>query len=254
MTELEQALSKYIPVIKHVEDDPNYAYLINNLDRIVFFERPDGYLIDENLVYIIEHFEFDSSKITKKKGSISRRELGRVSREFKKYPADNESAYIDELNIASSADSYINNAIQNMQNHYAKIKDYKNNLMLSNIIHPCSIVKVGFFIEDVTQLGSCYKSDNGLYPLNLVNCKEFLDYFDSCEDLDFCLCSNLSYENNDIFSLFNPSLCPTIHRNLYFISKSSIAKYRQSQMSLKEIQYISFIPQVRGIFTNQLLS
>lgn len=247
MTELEQALSKYGPAIRHVEDDPTYLHLVNNLRRIVPFDRPDGYLIAENVVYIIEHFEFDSSKVTKKKGSISRSELGRVKREFEKYPIDNESAYIDKLDIAPSADSYIKNAIQNMQNHYAKIQDYKNNLLSSGIITSCSIVKVGFFIEDITQLGSYYKADNGLQPLNLVNCQEFLDCFDSCADLDFCLCAN-SYGTNDVFSLFSSSFRgSTMHKCLYFLSKSSIVKYRQRQMSIMEIQYMAFVPGTIGL-------
>lgn len=247
MTELEQALSKYGPAIRHFEDDPIYLHLVNNLGRIAPFERPDGYLIAENVVYIIEHFEFDSSKVTKKKGSISRSELGRVKREFEKYPVDHESAFIDELDIAPSADSYIKNAIQNMQNHYAKIQGYKNNLLSSGVITPGSIVKVGFFIEDVTQLGIYYRSDNGLQPLNLVNCQEFLDCFDSCADLDFCLCAN-SYGTNNVFSLFSSSFRgSTIHRCLYFLSKSSLDKYRQSQMSIMGIQYLAFIPITVGI-------
>ena len=247
MTELEQALSKYGPAVRHFEDDPIYLHLINNLGKIAPFERPDGYLAAENIVYIIEHFEFDSSKVVKKKGSISRSELGRVNREFEKYPVNSESAYLDELHIAPSADSYIKNAIQNMQNHYGKIQDYKDNLLSAGIITSSSIVRVGFFVEDVTQLGSYYKADNVLQPLNLVNSQEFIDNFVSCADLDFCLCAN-SYGTNDIFSVFSPSFRgSTIHRRLYFLSKLSIATYRQSQMSIAGMEYMAFTPRTVGL-------
>ena len=247
MTELEQALSKYAAAIKHFEDDPIYLHLIKNLGKVVPFERPDGYLTAENEIYIVEHFEFDSSKVAKKKGSISRSELGRVSREFEKYPVNSDSAYIDELQIAPSADSFIKNAVQNMQNHYGKIQGYKDNLLSAGIINPNTIVRVGFFIEDVTQLGSYHKTDSGLQPLSLVNCQEFLDNFESCTDLDFCLCAN-SHGANDIFSLFSSPLPrSTIHRCLHFLSKASIAKYRQNQKSIAGIEYMAFIPRTVGI-------
>ena len=53
---------------------------VGNISNIICYshreeeqERPDGYFIDNNIGYVIEHFEFDSSEPIA--GSLNRKEL-----------------------------------------------------------------------------------------------------------------------------------------------------------------------------------
>ncbi|MFG6374982.1 MAG: hypothetical protein K1W05_03460, partial [Desulfovibrio sp.] len=61
MNELKRALSK-----QHSINCPNlnaeYTKFIKNIGNINEFERPDGFIIIDDMLYGIEHFEFDSSK------------------------------------------------------------------------------------------------------------------------------------------------------------------------------------------------
>lgn len=244
MSEIELALSKYAGVsVTYFDDDNGYKYLINNLNRITLFERPDGYLVSADTVYIIEHFEFDSSEVLK--GSTSRIELGRTEREFEKYPVDSRVPYSDELNITQSINNYMDNAIQNMRNHYKNIQKYKENLFDLGDVENKSF-KVGFFIEDKTVLGSHCKTNRGFQALSLVDCQQFLDEFENCTELDFCICAN-RFTSGDMFSLFGAAPRSTMRGQLYFLSKASLHIYREKQKSISDIEYISIPTRTLGI-------
>lgn len=244
MNEIALALSKYAGIsVKHFEDDPGYIYLAGNLDKIIPFERPDGYLVADDTVYIIEHFEFDSSEVLK--GSTSRIELGRTEREFQKYPVGSQTPFSDELNITQSINNYIDNATRNIRNHYKNIQKYKENLSDLEEIRNKPF-KVGFFIEDKTVLGSHCKTDRGFQALSLVDCQQFLDEFENCTELDFCICAN-TFTSGDMFSLFGAAPRNTMRGQLYFLSKASIHKYRENQKSISDIDYISIPTRTIGV-------
>ena len=49
------------------------CHLSDCLTALCDFDAPDGYSIVEDSMYVIEHFQFDSTKSTKSKGSSTRR-------------------------------------------------------------------------------------------------------------------------------------------------------------------------------------
>lgn len=249
MSELNLALRKYGKNATTIVPEPGYQDLLTNLGGITPYERPDGYLVSRDTVYIVEHFEFDSSQ-TSRKGSTSRQELGRTKREFAAYPVDSGDAYTDALDIAPTMECYLENAERNMQGHYAKLSEYMERLKENGIIGDGSIVKCGFYIEDVTVLGNYTQDDNGLHPLLLTECKQFLDMFEDCPELDFCLCAS-SHRNPscDIFSLFDlkGGISPQMQRQLHFVSKASIQAHRARQKDTTALVFRTFSTNTLGI-------
>jgi len=214
-----------------------YATIQDYMKNIVEFEKPDAYSIVGDAVCIIEHFEFDSAKSIKggksKRESTSKREIGRVEREFDKVaPIDEGITLRDTINVHHSATNYMNNALRNIANHYTKIDSYKMNLIQTGIIDNNCKFEVGFFIEDTTLLGNIYESKEWKppTPIFLPHCKQFLDFFDTACKLDFCICTS-SYGTTDF---------------IWFINRESIQDYRKIQIDLDEIAIIDFSPRVFG--------
>ncbi len=126
MNELKRALSK-----QHSINCPNlnaeYTKFIKNIGKINEFERPDGFIIIDDMLYGIEHFEFDSSKfIKRKKVQKIDKKLGRIGQLLNSYP-DN-TFYQDEVNSNISIEQYFENLLRNYQNHYEKIDSYLDNI------------------------------------------------------------------------------------------------------------------------------
>jgi len=209
-----------------------HATIQDYMKNITDFERPDAYAIVDDAVCIIEHFEFDSTKTTAK-GSKSKIDLNRIERTFNKVePTDVGVTLHDSLNVSHSAQNYINNALQNTKSHYSKIDSYVNNLRNQSIINDNSKLEVGFFIEDTTLLGNVYVPKESDYPrpIILAQCKQFLDLFENLPRLDFCFCAS-TYSSNYF---------------LWFINRTSIQFYRESQIDLHDITIIDFRPQALG--------
>jgi hypothetical protein len=176
--EFKTALEKYQTAdLYHCETDPMYLKIINNLNAINFSDCPDGYMVKEDIIYILEHFEFDSSSKSRK-GSKSRSEQGRVNRDFENYEPES-GGFHDTLNVNPTANDYIANALDIMNDHIRKIPAYIKNMQNNNSINSDVPFKVGFYIEDATFLGNYQLSKyNGLVPLFLTQCKQFLDVFE----------------------------------------------------------------------------
>ena len=153
---------------------------------IKLFERPDGFCKYENKVLIIEHFEFDSSR-KNSKGSTNRQELFRTSN--KKLDSYKEfEIYHDEIKCDYTIENYVNNAINNLNNHYKNIDYYIDTLKKEKIIANTSNVEILFCIEDTTVLGN-FNSENGK-PLFLLYCAEFIQAIKPLTKLDYILCGS----------------------------------------------------------------
>jgi len=169
-------------------DSMSWDLLLKNLKN---FEQPDGYSVVDNTLYVLEHFEFDSTKATKKKGSKTRIEDARIEREFDEIihaSGATRGIVRGSYNISHSSESYIANATRNLVNHYGKIDSYIENLRTANILNDEQLIKIGFFIEDSTILGNAYSKEDKedsfaavAIPIILCRTKQFLDLFDTCD-------------------------------------------------------------------------
>lgn len=201
-----------------------------DFDNLVEFERPDGYSLCNDSICIFEHFEFDSTKKSRK-GSQSKIEDIRVRSSFHKTAStDRLTVNHAELNIQHTSSRYIENALNGMRNHYEKVDSYIENLKANNILRDNLNIELGFFIEDTTILGNRFFVREGKfdvpYEVNLAQCKQFLDFFETCSKLDFCLCGN-SFSNK-----------------IFHVNKDSIQEYRKSEIDLDAIELLDLKPKV----------
>ena len=188
-------------------------------------KRPDGYYKEENNVYIIEHFEFDSSKPFK--GSLNKVELDRVNKDFNKVQ-NTQSIYHNQLNCNYTYDFYKKRLEETYNNHYKKIDGYKEILKNMGIINDNSIVTTIFCIEDTSALGSTNYKNYKPYIILPTHCKSFLDLFEQSLDLDIVICRS-SYRNQ-----------------VSFLDKNNISYYRNKELEDNEIMLIDWNPQVAG--------
>jgi len=117
-----------------------------------------------------------------------------------------------------------------MRVHYNKVDSYIENLKSHGLMQ--DKMQVGFFIEDTTVLGNVYAPPGWepVRPVILCHCKQFLDEFEKCTKLDFCICAS-SYSNNSF---------------LWFINKQSSSQYREIEIDLESIEILNFQPKVLG--------
>lgn len=222
---------------KYVDATNNQIYSCSNnppeimhLGGLQNFERPDGYYIAENTLYVLEYFEFDST-MSLRKGSETKRDNARIERGFNSVPPTDEGIVLrDSLHVQQNSKNYIENSLKNMDSHYSKIESYlaklkDNGLMQKN-------VKIGFFIEDTTILGNVYSPHEWkpVEPVILCYCKHFLDKFENYPNLDFCICAS-TYSSQSF---------------LWFINKQSVSEFRNLEIDLKNIEILNFQPKVMG--------
>lgn len=202
------------------DENENVLQLMKFINSIIPNDRPDMYSQIDDIVLLLEHFEFDCTA-NNKSGSEYRKQDAIVERNFNKFDHNSE-LFHEEISCTHSIQSYIQNFERVFNPHYERIPDYKKELEEKNILTKEANNVVGFFIEDVTCLGSLYvdKTDGKLKPVILLHSKQFLDIFEKCNDLDFVLFG--FYVSSDY--------------HLWYISKSSIGDYRQNEIDLDTIE------------------
>lgn len=90
------------------------------------FDHPDAYYSADNEFIIFEHFEFDSSKGHRKKGSRQRRSEADDTRAFNSViPTKEGSEYHGCINASYSIDYYKDNMMRSFSDHYSEIPEYK---------------------------------------------------------------------------------------------------------------------------------
>ena len=76
------------------DESKQFFYKVNqNIDKGVPFERPDMYIVLDNEILAIEHFEFDSSNVNKK-GSYLKNEIANIERELDKERQETNKKYL----------------------------------------------------------------------------------------------------------------------------------------------------------------
>jgi hypothetical protein len=235
-SELNLALEKYF------NEDENIIHffgkqkkvILNFMERlfkVYLFEEPDGFYKEENNVLIVEHFEFDSTKRSKGKGSEYRREEAKINRKISNLvPNEKGKIYHEKFECTHTIVNYINNAMNLWREHYKNIINYKERLKKENIIKKGDIIETAFLIEDMTCLGNSYMENDKLYSLILLHCEEFLNLFETCIDVKYIL--SLSTNGN--------------YKNIWFIDRSFIKDYRKYQIKKGNIKIIDFKPNIVG--------
>ena len=93
------------------------------------YEAPDLYIKYGNELWIIEHFEFDCFK-SSRKGSTYKREQSRINKiEENIKPTKEGVVFHNTIDANSSYNDYVNNVAKIFNSHYQKIEKYKSNLI-----------------------------------------------------------------------------------------------------------------------------
>lgn len=197
-------------------------------------DHPDMYVISGKQLLIIEHFEFDSYPRKRGKGSEFRREESRIDRKLDELEYhENGRTLIDAIHGESSYQNYLANAKLSFTKHYGEIENYKDRLREEGILTPQSKVKVLFFIEDVSPLGSvagtnAWSDDTEL--VTLARSKEFIEFMKGHDKVDFILAAG-EYSGKKF---------------LWFIDCAQLAAYEAKAVDYESMGFVSFHPKVAG--------
>ena len=185
-------------------------------------KRPDAYAIEGTSILLLEHFQFDNSKISAK-GSDQNRISANTQRSFEKM--FNEGcgfAVLDEY-IEKSGINYVKNFQMQFNKHAQKIEDYKTDIE-KELGKTFQEFLIGFVIEDSSPLGTLYH-DGKLRVVDLTFCKEFLDLFEKTPSLDFVIFAMTGNNENKILS---------------FLSHNQIKERRKNQIIVSNIDKFLF--------------
>lgn len=186
-------------------------------------KRPDAYAVIEDDILLLEHFQFNNTKVTKK-GSEQHKVAAKSEQEFKKnLVKDGDFAVLNEY-VERNGKSYIENFQTQFNSHYNKINDYKAE-MQKQLKKDFKNIYIGFLIEDASSLGSIYLNKDKMYCLDLFQTKEFLDVFEKAAKLDFAIFSMTGNANNLYQS---------------FISRRSIDERRKNEIIANNIAAFLF--------------
>ena len=197
-------------------------------------DAPDMLICKNDEALIIEHFEFDSYRVTQK-GSQNRREQSRIDRlEDKLVPTESGICFHDKIHGHSSYENYIQNVCRNFEEHFRRIDTYKENLRDYGLIDDTKAVKVLFFIEDTSPLGSMVvdpsKNPPSVQPINLGQCQEFLSLLNSSPDVDYVLACSMAGSIKVV----------------WFIDRNEVGEYLKESIDYSKMQFIGYEAQVLG--------
>ena len=231
------ALEKYFVNGGHLNyygSGVNVQSFVNDLNpqNIYIGDAPDFYIKSDDDVLVIEHFEFDCYKASRK-GSEHRQELARIQRkEDAMKPTEKGVALHETIHGESSYENYICNVTRSFNEHYSHIELYFDNLKNAGIIKDRSKVKVLFFVEDVSPLGTVVFGEQnnatGLITVSLAQSREFLDLLRESPLVDYVLACS-SYNNE---------------REIWFIDRSELNAYYEHVIDYSSLQFLSFKPHV----------
>lgn len=180
-------------------------------------KRPDALAEQGTTLLLLEHFQFDNSKLNKK-GSLQNQTSAKTDRELNNLLGNDEKSVAINEYVKKSGYYYVENFQTQFKAHAAKIDDYK--LEMQNETKKLyEKVLMGFVIEDSSPLGSIY-FDKSQKCVDLVYVKEFLDLFEQTPQLDFVIFAMTGNADNKILS---------------FISRNTISSHRENQIVVSNI-------------------
>lgn len=199
----------------------NVNFYFPNLKPTI--KRPDAYSIQGDSILLLEHFQFDNSKTTKK-GSLQKITSAETNRSFEKKFIDGSDFAILSENVVKNGKCYVENFTKQFLNHAQNIENYKNDIQNELGLSFNSFI-VGFVIEDSSPLGSIYLDKFIQKSIDLTFAKEFLDLFETISNLDFVIFAMTGNQNNKLLS---------------FISRRNIEEHRKKQIEISNIDHFLF--------------
>lgn len=160
------------------------------------FDRPDIYLENSSEIWLIEHFEVDATRTIKGSGTIGRSSEAIRLQEFNVKSiesgilANNGYHSSTLITTENNLENYINNLERLIVKHYSKIDSYYENF-LDKVGNPNNKkIKMCFFIEDVSPIGSYIETSEDLEPLQIVRIKHIFDLLKASTRLHYIFFSN----------------------------------------------------------------
>lgn len=147
-------------------------------NNIKEFERPDIQIKLQKKVLLLEHFEFNSSKLITG-SSLEHKKIAELDRELDKMSLSNKGEPIvisKELENEASTKSYIDNLLRNSNKHIEKYDDYIKNFNESTKNKFIDKIEFGFVIENTSSLYDAIIRDGIQTLIFPFNIKEFLKF------------------------------------------------------------------------------
>lgn len=237
MSEAIETLQKYLSKDSNTIHYHGDGMLVNHFADVLFngishdYESPDMYIVYEDEIWIIEHFEFDCYKRTRK-GSSCRVEHSRIDREMDRIiPTEEGTTYHDAINANSSYENYIKNVKMYFEAHYKKVAQYKTNLINHNIAKEGMKFNVMFLIDDISPLGTSYVDEHSVWTvIDLAHSKEFLNIMNSSPDVDCVLATS----------------CCSQEKFIWFIDRKQLDEYYKNIVDYRAGRFLDFTPHVVG--------
>lgn len=230
---LEEYLSEETNTINFHGDSKGVEWFRNMLysGKLFEYESPDAFIIKNNEVLIIEHFEFDCYT-RNRKGSKSKKEQYRIEQIKTNLPATGKGTVYDEIIHGDiTYQNFCKNAIAIFDNHYKKIEKYKNNVIATGLTDNNCKLYTMFLIEDVSPVGSIVSDDKGqFHHVTLAHSREFINRLKKAPQVDFVLCASRAFNENQI----------------WFIDTQNLSEYDKHLESYEKMRFFGSNPHVVG--------
>lgn len=165
--------------------------VIDAFCECISFERPDGYCVYNDTLYIFEHFSIDSS--IQDKGSSYMRQKHKANNVYEGFKNSKNMKNIQMITVEESLGDYVSNFRKIVGNHYKKIGSYKKNVLSVIDNKGFKDIKIVFVGENPLPLGVRVVRDSSIIEMIPLLYRNFL------YDL-------LKYKNIDYFLFFNHGL------------------------------------------------
>ena len=200
MSKFELANLKNIYLFNNTRETKGLCFPCNELAitevidafcECIDFERPDGYCIYKDTLYIFEHFAIDSS--IQDKGSSYMRQKHKSNNLYEQFKDSKKLSNIQMITVDESLEDYVLNFRKIVGNHYKKIEEYKENVLSIIKDKVFQDIKIVFVGENPLPLGVRVIRDSSIIEMIPLLYRNFL------YDL-------LEYEKIDYFLFFNHGL------------------------------------------------
>ena len=210
--------------LAHVPNDKSFILEVKPFFSVLQAskKRPDAFSIIESTILLLDHFQFDNTKATRK-GSKQKQVSAGTDRKFEEMFSNGIDFSVVDESAEKSGQLYVENFKQQFLAHAIKINGYKTDIQIE-LGRKYESFLVGFIIEDASPLGSIYRDKGGTFSLDLVYTKEFLDLFEQTPQLDFVIFA-MTGGDSSILS---------------FISRNTIPDHRENQIEASNIPHFLF--------------